>query len=68
MPELSYISPKAVVRESPIQGRGLFALEAIKRGEIVCIKGGHIFDRQTLRQAQDLPRTRRDTDSRRNYS
>ena len=31
MPELSYISPKAVVRESPIQGRGLFALEAIKR-------------------------------------
>ena len=53
MPELSYISPKAVVRESPIQGRGLFALEAIKRGEIVCIKGGHIFDRQTLSQAQD---------------
>ena len=53
MPNLSYISPKAVVRESPIQGRGLFALEAIKRAEIVCIKGGHIFDRQTLRQVQE---------------
>jgi uncharacterized protein len=52
MPSLSYISPKATVKESPIQGRGLFALEPIKKGEIVCIKGGYIFDRQTLREVE----------------
>ena len=50
MPNLSYISPKATVKESPIQGRGLFAVEPIKRGEIVCIKGGYIFNRETLQQ------------------
>ncbi|HYE65869.1 MAG TPA: SET domain-containing protein-lysine N-methyltransferase, partial [Pyrinomonadaceae bacterium] len=48
MPELSYISPKATVKESPIHGRGLFAVEPIKEGEIVCIKGGYIFNRSTL--------------------
>lgn len=51
MPNLSYISPKAAVKESSIQGRGLFALESISKGEIVCIKGGHIFNRETLQQA-----------------
>ena len=50
MPTVSYISPKATVRESPIQGRGLFAVEPIQRGEIVCIKGGYIFNREILRQ------------------
>jgi SET domain-containing protein len=48
MHDLSYISPKATVKPSPIQGRGLFAVEQIQKGEIVCIKGGYIFDRQTL--------------------
>lgn len=46
---LSYISPKAAVKESSIQGRGLFSIAPIKKGEIVCIKGGHIFDRETLK-------------------
>ncbi|HEY0003366.1 MAG TPA: SET domain-containing protein-lysine N-methyltransferase [Pyrinomonadaceae bacterium] len=50
MSGLSYISPKAVVKESLIQGRGLFASEPFKRGEIVCIKGGYIFDRERLRE------------------
>ncbi|HLM56911.1 MAG TPA: SET domain-containing protein-lysine N-methyltransferase [Pyrinomonadaceae bacterium] len=45
---LSYISPKAVVGESPIHGRGLFAGEAIAAGEIVCVKGGYVFDRRAL--------------------
>jgi uncharacterized protein len=48
MQNLSYISPKALVRESPIHGKGLFAVEPIKQGEIVCVKGGHIFDREKL--------------------
>jgi len=45
---LSYISPKAVVRESPIHGRGLFAAERMAAGEIVCVKGGYVFDRRAL--------------------
>jgi SET domain-containing protein len=49
MPNLSYISPKAAVRESRIHGRGLFAVEAIAAGEVVCVKGGYIFDRDALR-------------------
>jgi len=52
MPDLSYISSKAAVRESRIHGRGLFAIEPIAKGEIVCIKGGHIFNRDTLQQVQ----------------
>ena len=50
MSNLSYISPKAAVEESSIHGRGLFAVQPIKRGEIVCVKGGHIFNRETLQQ------------------
>jgi SET domain-containing protein len=49
MPSLSYISAKAAVKESSIHGKGLFAVAPIAQGEIVCVKGGHIFDRQTLR-------------------
>lgn len=50
MERLSYISPKAAVKPSPIQGRGLFAVEPILRDEIVCVKGGHIFDRRRLEE------------------
>ena len=45
---LSYISPKAAVRESHIHGRGLFAIEPIAAGEIVCVKGGYVYDRRAL--------------------
>jgi len=47
---LSYLSPRAAVRLSPIHGRGLFATEEFRPGEIVCVKGGHIFTRATLGQ------------------
>jgi hypothetical protein len=40
------------VRESTIHGRGLFAVANIERGEIVCVKGGYIFDRAKLRELQ----------------
>ena len=50
MEKLSYISPKAAVRPSPIHGRGLFAVEALARGEVVCVKGGHVFDRRRLEE------------------
>jgi uncharacterized protein len=49
LPNLSYISPKAAVRESPIHGRGLFAAEPFAKGELVCVKGGYVFDRRALR-------------------
>jgi len=48
MSPLSYRSPRTVVRESPIQGRGLFAGERIPRGEIVAVKGGHVVGRAEL--------------------
>ena len=48
MPKLSYISSKAVVRESPIHGKGLFAIAPITKGETICVKGGYIFGRQEL--------------------
>src|SRR5215831_9385021 len=40
---LTYRSPKTAVRPSPIQGKGLFAAEAIRAGEIVAVKGGHVL-------------------------
>jgi SET domain-containing protein len=42
---LSHLSPKTAVRRSPIHGRGLFARNPIREGEIVCAKGGHILTR-----------------------
>jgi uncharacterized protein len=48
-PSLSYLSPKVVAQESPIHGRGLFAVEPLAEGEVVCVKGGYVFDRETLR-------------------
>jgi SET domain-containing protein len=45
----SYRSPKTRVGASPIHGRGLFAVRAIRKGEIVAIKGGHVLDREALR-------------------
>ncbi len=50
MSPLSYLSPKTEVRESPIHGRGLFAIGAIAKGEIVAVKGGHIVNREQLRE------------------
>jgi SET domain-containing protein len=46
-PPLSWLSPKTEVRSSPIHGRGLFAAAPIARGEVVAVKGGHVFDRAT---------------------
>ena len=45
MPNLTWFSPKIEKRESRIEGRGLFAREAIARDEIVVVKGGYILTR-----------------------
>jgi SET domain-containing protein len=52
MSDLTHLSPKVVVKASAIHGRGLFAREPIGRGEIVCVKGGHVFDRRRLAELQ----------------
>ncbi len=49
---LSFLSFKTQVQAGAIHGRGLFAIAPIAQGEIVCAKGGHIFNRQTLRELQ----------------
>jgi SET domain-containing protein len=53
MPNLSFISPKANVEKSPIHGKGLFAVAPIAKGEVVCVKGGYIFDREILNTMPD---------------
>jgi SET domain-containing protein len=50
MMRLSYLSPKTEVRESPIHGHGLFAIAPIAKDEVVAIKGGHIINREQLRE------------------
>ena len=47
---LSYLSPKAAVKSSLIHGRGLFAIGEFQPGEIVCVKGGYVFGRETLEE------------------
>jgi hypothetical protein len=44
----SWFNPKAEKRVSPIQGRGLFARDAISVDEIVAVKGGTIMDSATF--------------------
>jgi hypothetical protein len=45
---LSYLSEKTAVEPSSIHGHGLFAIAPIRTGEVVCVKGGHIFTRADL--------------------
>ena len=45
MKTLSWLSPAVEVRKSAIAGRGLYAIERLKKDEIVAIKGGHIVPR-----------------------
>jgi uncharacterized protein len=50
MNPLSFLSTKAIVRPSPIHGRGLFATADVAKDEIVAVKGGHIISREQLRE------------------
>ena len=53
MLNLSYLSPKVAAQESSIHGRGLFAKVPIVKGEVICVKGGYIFDRRVLQSMPD---------------
>ena len=43
-----YRSPKIEVRSGAIEGRGVFATQRIKEGEMVAIKAGHIVTQKEL--------------------
>ncbi|HSX42152.1 MAG TPA: SET domain-containing protein-lysine N-methyltransferase [Candidatus Saccharimonadales bacterium] len=51
----SWISPKTEKgKPSHISGRGFFAKEAIKKGELLAVKNGHLIDRATLEANWDI--------------
>jgi SET domain-containing protein len=45
----SWVSPKVQRREGSLHGLGLFALEPIKKDELLAIKAGHIVDEQFVK-------------------
>ena len=49
-PETCWLHPGVEVRESPIEGRGLFATEPIKAGSVVARLGGRLVSGLELRQ------------------
>lgn len=48
----SWISPKVEERNSPAHGRGLFAIESIKAGEVVVIWGGEFVNKVEAQKAK----------------
>ena len=54
MAPLSFLSPKTLVRESSIHGRGLFAAAPVARAEVVAVKGGHIISGAMLLELRPL--------------
>lgn len=49
----SWFNPRTEKRVSAIQGRGLFAAEALSAGEIVAVKGGAIMDTAAFLRVRD---------------
>ncbi len=46
----SYISPGVKIKRSKIQGLGLAAVKSFRKGDIVGIKNGHIFDKKQFKK------------------
>ncbi len=44
----SIVSPKTEIRETSLNGKGTFAKEDIKKGEMIFIKGGHLLTKDEL--------------------
>ena len=54
----TWISPKAIKgAPSEIAGRGVVAVKAISKGEVVAVKGGHIVTSEQLRSMPSGCRT-----------
>ena len=41
---LSWVTPKALIKHSSIQGKGLYALKQIKEGEVIVIQSGQVIE------------------------
>ncbi len=54
MPLSSYRSPKTEFKQSVIEGQGRFAKEAIRQGEIIAIRAGHIINGEQMRKYADV--------------
>lgn len=55
----SYITDKVEVRRSGINRRGVFAVKALKKDEVICVWGGYIisqkeFDRLSKKEFRDI--------------
>jgi hypothetical protein len=50
LPPKSWFSPKTVIADSKIQGKGLTAIADIMRDEIIGIKDGYIFDKNLFKK------------------
>lgn len=51
----SWLDPRVEVRSSPIEGRGIFASEPIKKGEVVVVWGGLIFTEEEIEAGKAKP-------------
>jgi len=53
----SYISPKLEIRtDTTIEGRGMFARQPIKKGELIALWGGDVVDRAQYETLHDYQR------------
>jgi len=46
----SWLSDKVYIADSPIEGKGLFCKQPIKKDETIAIKGGHVIDKDYFDQ------------------
>lgn len=53
---ITYRSQKTKIKKSGIQGKGIFAVEKIKKGEIVAIKGGQILTMKQFEKLKKFPK------------
>lgn len=54
MPVRSWFSESVEIKESAIEGHGLFAKSDIRKDETIAIKGGHIIDKETFDSLNDF--------------
>ena len=55
--EKSWLDPRIVLGESPIHGKGLFAAEPFRVGEVLIVFGGSLFSREDIAAGKANNRT-----------
>jgi len=56
-PEKSWLDPRIVLGESPIHGKGLFAVQPFRVDEVVIVFGGSLFSREDIAAGKANNRT-----------